>query len=126
VEGDALILVEIRKGQAGIAKVILMKILRPIAGDAAAGVLRRQAAVGQVDGFQLAVAVLYAVAVERVVGMPPAFPLPLLLPTAYCQAAIRATPTANCQNCPALRHLRPVASYRMPRLPIWEGKLRKL
>jgi hypothetical protein len=75
VEGDALILVEIRKGQAGIAQVVLMKILRPIPGDAAAGVLRHQAAVGQVDGFQLAVAVLYAVAIERGAGRPGLAPL---------------------------------------------------
>jgi hypothetical protein len=52
-----------------------MKILRPIAGDAAAGVLRHQAAVGQVDGFQLAVAVRYAVAIERGRGLPGFAPL---------------------------------------------------
>ena len=87
-----------------------MEILRPIAGDAAAGVLRRQAAVGQVNRFQLAVAVLYAVAIERGAGRPG------LAPLAPCDR----------DGIPPLRIARAGMPSLPPRLPIWEGKLRKL
>lgn len=57
---DEAILVEVGEYEPGIAKMILIEVLRPVPGDRTSGILRHHAAIRGINGLQFPVMVLDA------------------------------------------------------------------